>query len=122
MTHSTRCGKSKTWGLGAALGVYRPSANATGTRQPTRRGLLAVSAPSTTCCGMQFRIVGAHQHKAVVGPSTFLCVRRDTPTETGLTVRWLACRNEAVLKDDCRTLNEAKNLCRQVSAEELLLG
>jgi hypothetical protein len=70
---------------------------------------------------MQFRIVGPHQHKAVVGDSTFLCVRRDKAQATGVAVLWLASRNEAVLKDDCRTLNEAKNLCRQVSAEALVV-
>jgi hypothetical protein len=70
---------------------------------------------------MQFRIVGTHQHRAVVGPSTFLCVRRQAPADAGIAMLWVACRNEAVLKDDCRTLNEAKNLCRQVSAEELLV-
>jgi hypothetical protein len=70
---------------------------------------------------MQFRIVGPNQHRAVVGPSTFLCVRRDTTTATGVSMAWIASRNETVLKDDCRTLNEAKNLCRQVSAEEMLV-
>ena len=72
---------------------------------------------------MHFRIVGPNQHRAVVGPSTFLCVRRDTRIENGIALVWIASRNDVVLKDDCRTLNEAKNLCRQVSAEEsLVLG
>lgn len=70
---------------------------------------------------MQFRIVGTHQHRAVVGGTTFLCVRRDRPAETGIAVHWIACRNDAVLKEDCRTLNEAKNFCRQVLAEEQLV-
>jgi hypothetical protein len=70
---------------------------------------------------MQFRIVGAHQHRAVVGPSTFLCVGRHSANATNVVMLWIACRTEAVLKDDCRTLNEAKNLCRQVSAEEMLV-
>jgi hypothetical protein len=70
---------------------------------------------------MQFRIVGAHQHRAVVGPSTFVCVRRDVATDAGRVITWIACRNDAVLKDDCRTLNEAKNLCRRASAEERLV-
>lgn len=69
--------------------------------------------------GVQFRIVGAHQHRAVVGPSTFVCLRRDTVTDEKLVVFWIAARNETVLKDDCRTLNEAKNLCRRALAEEL---
>jgi hypothetical protein len=68
---------------------------------------------------MQFKIVGTHQHRAVVGTSTFLCVGRHTPSDAAIVMLWIVCRNDAVLKDDCRTLNEAKNLCRQVSAEEL---
>lgn len=67
---------------------------------------------------MQFRIVGTHQHRAVVGSSTFLCVRRNTASDTAVATLWIASRNGVVLKDDCRTLNEAKNLCRQVSVEE----
>jgi hypothetical protein len=70
---------------------------------------------------MQFKIVGTHQHRAVVGSSIFLCVRRHTAKDIGIATLWIASRNDAVLKDDCRTLNEAKNLCRQVSAEELLV-
>jgi hypothetical protein len=70
---------------------------------------------------MQFRIVGPHQHRAVVGGTAFLCVRRDTVQDEARVIVWLACRNEAVLKADCRTLNEAKNLCRQASAEERLV-
>jgi hypothetical protein len=68
---------------------------------------------------MQFRIVGAHQHRAVVGSNTFVCIRRNATTEAGPVILWVASRNDAVLKDDCRTLNEAKNLCRRASAEEL---
>jgi hypothetical protein len=70
---------------------------------------------------MQFKIVGTNQHRAVFGPTTFLCVRRDTTSDAGVSMLWIASRNNAVLKDDCRTLNEAKNLCRQVSAEEALV-
>jgi hypothetical protein len=70
---------------------------------------------------MLFRIVGAHQHRAVVRSSTFLCVRRIVPNGDSQTILWIASRNDVVLKDDCRTLNEAKNLCRRVSEEELLV-
>lgn len=69
---------------------------------------------------MQFRIVGA-DHRAIVGTSTFVCVRRDRTTDSGVAIRWMACRNSDVLKDDCRTLNEAKNLCRQALAEESIV-
>ena len=65
---------------------------------------------------MQFRIVGVDQHQAIVGPSTFLCVRRDTQVDTRLAIRWVASRNQTVLKDDCRTLNEAKKVCREALA------
>lgn len=69
---------------------------------------------------MQFRVVGADQHRAVVGAVTYLCVCREIIVNTEWVLRWAACRNEVVLKDDCRTLNEAKNLCRAVAAEETL--
>jgi len=68
---------------------------------------------------MQFRIVGAHRHRAIVGSTSFVCLRRDVATGAGPIIAWIASRNDAVLKDDCRTLNEAKNLCRRASAEEL---
>jgi hypothetical protein len=80
-----------------------------------------MSGPMVAAFVMQFRIVGTHQHRAVVGSSTFLCLRRDTASESGLRSLWIASRNNSVLKDECRTLNEAKNLCRQVAAEEALL-
>jgi hypothetical protein len=67
---------------------------------------------------MLFRIIGAHQHRAIAGPSTYTCIRRDTTTDAGLAIAWIAFRNDTVLKDDCRTLNEAKNLCRRAAAEE----
>jgi hypothetical protein len=71
---------------------------------------------------MQFRIVATHQHRAVVGANTFLCVRRDMVNDASGGIRWIACRNGTVLNDDCRTLNQAKNLCRQVLAELSLVG
>jgi hypothetical protein len=66
---------------------------------------------------MQFKIVGQHEHRAVVGGSTFLCVRHDTKTDNGLSITWTALRDNTVLKSDCRTLNEAKNVCRAAAAE-----
>jgi hypothetical protein len=72
-------------------------------------------------CRMQFHIIGPHEHRAVVGPTTFLCIRRDVVTEDKRVIAWLACRNNTVLKDDCRTLNEAKNLCRRTLAEESVI-
>ena len=66
---------------------------------------------------MQFKIVGQHEHRAVVGGATFSCVRRDTKTDAGLLISWTASRNNVVLKNDCRTLNEAKNVCRAAAAE-----
>jgi hypothetical protein len=61
---------------------------------------------------MQFRIAGEHQHVAVVGAHTFSCIRRAETTPQGLMITWTAYKDSAVLKSDCRTLNEAKNLCR----------
>ena len=71
---------------------------------------------------MLFRIVGTHQHRAVVGANTFTCVRRDLVQDGQARIWWIACRNETVLKDDCRTLNQAKNLCRQALAEQSAVG
>ena len=67
---------------------------------------------------MQFRIVGQHVHRAVVGGSTYSCTRQDTKTDGGLSIAWTAMKDNAVLKSDCRTLNEAKNVCRAAAAEE----
>jgi hypothetical protein len=65
-----------------------------------------------------FRILGPHQHYAVTAAGTFGCTRLSTVTENGLAVRWLASKNDAVLKDDCRTLNEAKNVCREAASQD----
>ncbi len=65
---------------------------------------------------MQFRIVGHHQHQAIVEGVKFTCVRTATATDAGLSVRWAAYRNEVILKPDCRTLNEAKNVCRSAAS------
>jgi hypothetical protein len=62
---------------------------------------------------MDFRLVGPHQHQATAGGQTFFCFRRVVRIqEGGLAISWSASRGEVVLKNDCRTLNEAKNLCR----------
>ena len=66
---------------------------------------------------MQFKIVGQHEHRAVVGDTIFSCVRHDTKTDAGLLISWIASRNNVVLKNDCRTLNEAKNVCRAAATE-----
>jgi hypothetical protein len=64
-----------------------------------------------------FRILGAHQHYAVTAAGTFGCTRLSTVTATGMSIRWLASKNDTVLKDDCRTLNEAKNVCREAASQ-----
>lgn len=61
---------------------------------------------------MQFRIVGQHQHRAVVGQSEYLCIRQSIATDAGVTLAWTVLKDGAPLKTDCRTLNEAKQLCR----------
>jgi hypothetical protein len=67
---------------------------------------------------MLFRIVGAHRHRAIMNGHTFWCERATTKTDTGLLVRWSALQGNLILKADCRTLNEAKNLCRVKAADE----
>ena len=71
---------------------------------------------------MKFRIVGPHIHQAVVGGRTFSCVRKALMTEAGLLVSWSASKDKAVLKNGCRTLNEAKNLCRAAVVEAVRSG
>jgi len=61
---------------------------------------------------MLFRIIGPHQHQAMAGGSTFSCTRQRTPTDAGFSISWSAGQDRAVLKNDCRTLNEAKKVCR----------
>ena len=61
---------------------------------------------------MMFRIVGDHTHRAVVGGVMFVCVRSAKETDDGVVISWAAYREKALLKGDCRTLNEAKALCR----------
>lgn len=42
----------------------------------------------------------------------FVCVRSAKETDDGVVISWAAYREKALLKGDCRTLNEAKALCR----------
>ena len=65
---------------------------------------------------MQFRITAPHHHQAVRSGSTFSCTLKRVATPTGLAISWCVRRNDQILKDDCRTLNEAKNLCRATGA------
>ncbi len=67
---------------------------------------------------MLFRIVGPHHHQAVTGGHTFSCIRSDTTSDAGLVIRWAVSRNGVQLKADCRTLNEAKGLCRASAAAD----
>jgi hypothetical protein len=73
-------------------------------------------APGAT---MPFRIVGHHQHRAVVDGHTYCCIRETTATDAGLLNRWSAYRDNTLLKGDCRTLNEAKQLCRAAAGEAI---
>lgn len=75
---------------------------------------VAVPRPSTgpKIGAMLFAIVGPHQHKAVVSGRVFRCVREAAIVNDVLSIRWSAFAGEALLKSDCRTLNEAKRLCR----------
>jgi hypothetical protein len=66
---------------------------------------------------MHFRIVGLHAHRALVNASTYCCIRASTPRGEMLPIRWAAFRDGVVLHADCRTLNEAKKLCRGAARE-----
>jgi hypothetical protein len=66
---------------------------------------------------MLFRIVAPHTHRAFAGGETFTCFRRTAKEPSGLQITWAAYRGEVLLKNDCRTLNEAKRLCRDIGAE-----
>jgi hypothetical protein len=66
---------------------------------------------------MQFRIVAPHTHYARVRCGAFTCVRTAVLGEAGLQITWAAYRGESLLKQDCRTLNEAKNLCRLAASD-----
>jgi hypothetical protein len=46
----------------------------------------------------------------MIGSDTFVCLR--ARSESALAVSWSASKNDVVLKNDCRTLNEAKKVCR----------
>jgi hypothetical protein len=65
---------------------------------------------------MRFRIVAIHTHQAEEAGITFTCLRRATPSEAGLHIAWEVYRGQELLKADCRTLNEAKTLCRTTAA------
>jgi hypothetical protein len=64
---------------------------------------------------MMFRIVAPHTHRAFMGTDTVTCIRKAVTTEAGLEISWAAYRGDQLLKGDCRTLNEAKNVCRSAT-------
>jgi len=73
---------------------------------------------------MPFRIVGPDRHQSVAGGRTFTCVRECTTSDAGIAIRWAAFNDDLLLKADCRTLNEAKNICRSamISGADVLLS
>lgn len=87
-------------------------------RSAANAGASAEAQPSTNARNgaMLFKIVGPHQHRAVLGQRVFWCERESTVADGKLTVRWSAFEGKALLKCDCRTLNAAKNLCRRIAA------
>jgi hypothetical protein len=66
---------------------------------------------------MPFRIVGHHQHRAVVAGHAFCCVRQTIVNDIGLSFLWSVLKDDTLLKSDCRTLNDAKKLCRAAANE-----
>lgn len=72
---------------------------------------------------MLFRIIAPHTHQASSGGETFTCYRKAVMVDQRLEVTWSAYHGEQLLKDDCRTLNEAKNVCRKArSPNDLARG
>lgn len=65
---------------------------------------------------MMFRLTGTHTHQTEVGGEVFTCLRKDIPRESGFDITWWVYRGDVLLKNDCRTLNEAKRLCRSCIA------
>lgn len=64
---------------------------------------------------MLFRIIGAHIHRAELRGEAFTCVGKITMIGERAVILWSVYRGDALLKDDCRTLNEAKKLCREAA-------
>jgi hypothetical protein len=87
------------------------------TERPRVAKPLARPGSATGEVPLLFRIVGPHLHRAAAGGHVFTCAREATATEAGLSIRWLVFQNETLLKNDCRTLNDAKKLCR-IAANE----
>jgi len=81
---------------------------------PSNPRAAAPTAPARTVrmAPLAFRIAGDHRHEAVAGGHTFSCTREWTTSDAGVSIRWSACDDRVPLKADCRTLNEAKNVCR----------
>ena len=79
---------------------------------PADAGTSPRPSTNTRTGALFFKIVGPHLHRAVLGKRVFLCERKATRSETGLSVRWTAFEGEMPLGTDCPTLNDAKNLCR----------
>ena len=67
---------------------------------------------------MLFKIVGPHRHRAVLGNREFWCERETTVSEGRLSIRWSAFDGKSLLQRDCRTLNDAKKLCRATASND----
>lgn len=65
---------------------------------------------------MLFRIVAPHTHQARAAAGVFTCLRVLTAGELHPQISWSVYLGEVVLKTDCRTLNEAKQVCRREAA------
>lgn len=69
---------------------------------------------------MLFKIVGLHRHRAVFGNREFWCERETTTGDGRLSIRWSAFDGKILLQRDCRTLNDAKKLCRATASSDLV--
>jgi hypothetical protein len=82
-------------------------------------GMVAARLSTNTRHGaMLFKIVGPHRHRAVLGSREFWCERETTTADGRLSIRWSAFDGKILLQRDCRTLNDAKKLCRAIAGDD----
>lgn len=80
-----------------------------------------VAAPLSTNTrhgAMLFKMVGPHRHRAMLGNRVFWCERETTMGDGRLSIRWSAFDGKILLQRDCRTLNDAKKLCRAIAGDD----
>src|SRR5204862_376809 len=75
-------------------------------------------APAGKRVALPFRILGHDRHVAVAGGVTFSCTRETITMDTKISHLWSVLKDGVLLQSGCRTLNEAKNVCRAAAGKE----